>query len=96
MSNSARHRSQPARAARTARPADAGTRRPADARRPSATDVPGVAAATAAGAPSAEAGEEGAPPAPWHFKVLLFGTVGYLIYRFIWFIFWLTGHAWHG
>lgn len=40
--------------------------------------------------------EEGAPPAPWHFKVLLVGTAGYLIYRLIWFIFWLTGHAWHG
>lgn len=37
-----------------------------------------------------------APPAPWHFKVLLVGTAGYLIYRLIWFIFWLTGHAWHG
>lgn len=38
-----------------------------------------------------------APPrAPWHFKVLLVGTAGYLVYRLIWFIFWLTGHAWHG
>lgn len=34
--------------------------------------------------------------APWHFKVLLVGTAGYLVYRLIWFIFWLTGHAWHG
>lgn len=40
--------------------------------------------------------DEGPPPAPWHFKLLLVGTVGYLIYRFIWFVFWLTGHAWHG
>jgi hypothetical protein len=40
-------------------------------------------------------GEE-APRAPWHFKVLLVGTAGYLVYRLIWFIFWLTGHAWHG
>ena len=40
--------------------------------------------------------DEDPPPAPWHFKVLLVGTVGYLIYRFIWFIFWLTGHSWHG
>jgi hypothetical protein len=40
--------------------------------------------------------EEGPPPAPWHFKVLLVGTVGYLIYRLIWFIFWLAGHAWRG
>lgn len=34
--------------------------------------------------------------APWHFKVLLVGTAGYLVYRLIWFIFWLSGHAWHG
>ena len=40
--------------------------------------------------------EEGPPPAPWHFKVLLVGTVGYLIYRLVWFVFWLTGHAWRG
>ncbi len=33
---------------------------------------------------------------PWHFKLLVIGTVGYLIYRFIWFIFLLTGHAWSG
>lgn len=45
--------------------------------------------------PAAET-DEGPPPAPWHFKVLLVGTVGYLIYRLVWFIFWLTGHAWHG
>jgi hypothetical protein len=31
--------------------------------------------------------------APWHFKVLALGTVGYLIYRLIWFIFWLRQHA---
>jgi hypothetical protein len=34
--------------------------------------------------------------APWHFKVLLVGTVLYLVYRFIWFIFWLFHRAWHG
>jgi hypothetical protein len=39
---------------------------------------------------------EAPPRAPWHFKVLLVGTAGYLVYRLIWFIFWLTGHAWHG
>ncbi|MGH9093289.1 MAG: hypothetical protein ACRDZR_18200 [Acidimicrobiales bacterium] len=39
-------------------------------------------------------GDEAHPPrAPWHFKVLLIGTVGYLIYRLIWFIFWLRQHA---
>lgn len=40
--------------------------------------------------------EDEAPPAPWHFKVLLFATAGYLVYRLIWLVFWLTGHAWHG
>lgn len=38
--------------------------------------------------------EQVAPP--WHFKLLVIGTVGYLIYRLIWFIFLLTGHAWNG
>ena len=37
--------------------------------------------------------EEGPPKAPWHFKVLLVATVIYLIYRLIWFIFWLSHHA---
>jgi len=36
------------------------------------------------------------PQAPWHFKLLLVGTAGYLVYRLIWFIFWLTGHGWNG
>jgi hypothetical protein len=48
------------------------------------------------GAPEASETDEGPPPAPWHFKLLLLGTIGYLIYRLVWFIFWLTGHAWHG
>ncbi|MGB9113526.1 MAG: hypothetical protein WCF24_12485 [Acidimicrobiales bacterium] len=44
-----------------------------------------------------EAQHDDAPvKAPWHFKVLLVGTAGYLVYRLIWFIFWLTGHSWHG
>lgn len=43
-----------------------------------------------------EAEEDEHVKAPWHFKVLAVGTVGYLIYRFVWFIFWLAGHAWHG
>jgi hypothetical protein len=38
-------------------------------------------------------GEEGAPKPPWHFKVLLIATVIYLIYRLIWFIFWISHHA---
>jgi hypothetical protein len=38
-------------------------------------------------------GDEDAPPhAPWHFKVMVFATIGYLIYRFIWFIGWLSHH----
>jgi hypothetical protein len=37
--------------------------------------------------------EEGAPKPPWHFKLLLVATVIYLIYRLIWFIFWLSHHA---
>jgi hypothetical protein len=54
--------------------------------------------AAAIGAPgaAAAAGEEEDVRAPWHFKLLAIGTVGYLIYRLIWFIFWLTGHGWHG
>jgi hypothetical protein len=36
------------------------------------------------------------PHAPWHFKLMLVGTAGYLVYRIIWFGFWLSGHAWHG
>jgi len=43
-----------------------------------------------------ERGDEEPIKAPWHFKVLVVGTVGYLIYRLIWVIFWLTGHAWRG
>ncbi|MDA8290279.1 MAG: hypothetical protein M0Z33_01165 [Actinomycetota bacterium] len=40
--------------------------------------------------------EDAPPPAPWHFKVLLVATALYLVYRIIWFGFWLAGHAWHG
>jgi hypothetical protein len=40
-----------------------------------------------------DADEDGPPKAPWHFKVLLIATVIYLIYRLIWFIFWLSHHA---
>jgi hypothetical protein len=68
-----------------------------DARRTAARrgDVAGGAApAASASEPVGE--EEGHLKAPWHFKLLAAGTVAYLIYRLIWFIFWLTGHAWHG
>lgn len=37
--------------------------------------------------------EDGPPKPPWHFKVLLIATVIYLIYRLIWFIFWISHHA---
>lgn len=48
------------------------------------------------GAPGREESAEEAIKAPWHFKILLVGTVGYLLYRLVWLIFWLTGHAWRG
>lgn len=56
--------------------------------------APGVREATADEVE--EVDEEESPAAPWHFKVLLLGTAGYLVYRLIWLIFWLTGHGWHG
>jgi hypothetical protein len=39
--------------------------------------------------------EQGAPrtPAPWHFKILLVGTVGYLLWRLYQGIGWLVHHA---
>ncbi len=48
------------------------------------------------GTGTGDEGNEEEIKAPWHFKVLVVGTVGYLIYRLIWLIFWLTGHAWNG
>ena len=36
-----------------------------------------------------------APPSrhvPWHFKVLLVGLIGYLVYRVYWLIEWLPHH----
>ena len=36
--------------------------------------------------------DEATPKAPWHFKVLLLGTIGYLVYRVIWFIGWIQHH----
>jgi hypothetical protein len=60
------------------------------------TTVPTTPAGDGAAHDAASDEEEGPPPAPWHFKVLLVGTVGYLIYRLVWFIFWLAGHSWHG
>ena len=31
--------------------------------------------------------------APWHFKLLVVGVTGYMIYRVIWFIEWLPKHV---
>lgn len=31
--------------------------------------------------------------APWHFKLLIVGVTGYMIYRIIWFIEWLPKHV---
>ncbi|HUZ19471.1 MAG TPA: hypothetical protein VMU75_02735 [Acidimicrobiales bacterium] len=54
------------------------------------------AVAAGQGATSAVDEDEERIKAPWHFKVLVVGTAGYLVYRLVWVIFWLTGHAWHG
>jgi DNA-directed RNA polymerase subunit RPC12/RpoP len=32
------------------------------------------------------------PKAPWHFKLLLVGLAGYLVYRIYWFAEWLPKH----
>ncbi|HWG74380.1 MAG TPA: hypothetical protein VG184_10045 [Acidimicrobiales bacterium] len=32
------------------------------------------------------------PRAPWHFKVLLLGLAGYMVYRVYWLIEWLPKH----
>lgn len=34
-----------------------------------------------------------APRAPWHFKLLLVGFAGYMVYRIYWFIEWLPKHV---
>ena len=31
--------------------------------------------------------------APWHFKLLVVGVTGYMVYRVIWFIEWLPKHV---
>ena len=52
--------------------------------------------APSAGALGAEAGQAGAGAgakgAPWHFKLLVVGVAGYMVYRIIWFIEWLPKH----
>ena len=61
-----------------------------------ATATPAGAGATELAGASDDEDDEEPIKAPWHFKVLVVGTAGYLVYRLIWVIFWLTGHAWHG
>ena len=56
-------------------------------------DAPAGADAAAGTAEGEDGDEDGPPKPPWHFKVLLIATVIYLIYRLIWFIFWLSHHA---
>lgn len=58
---------------------------------PSCTELVGKDATTSDDEESDD--EEGFPKPPWHFKVLLMATVIYLIYRLIWFIFWISHHA---
>jgi DNA-directed RNA polymerase subunit RPC12/RpoP len=33
------------------------------------------------------------PSAPWHFKLLLFGLAGYMVYRIYWLAEWLPKHV---
>jgi hypothetical protein len=57
-----------------------------------------VAPAQVLGSPEAPAGQEGRAStaklkgAPWHFKLLVVGVAGYMVYRVIWFIEWLPKH----
>ena len=60
---------------------------------PRCTELLGTDHEADVGAGEDDGEEEGPPKAPWHFKVLLVATVIYLIYRLIWFIFWLSHHA---
>jgi hypothetical protein len=68
-------------------------KRPIDRGRPATTDVdvcPHCRAPLTPAPPTLADDDDEAPPrTPWHFKVMVFGTIGYLIYRFIWFIGWI-------
>ena len=61
---------------------------------PSAAAV-GAGTAIASGTgPEPEAGAVAtAKRAPWHFKLLVVGVAGYMVYRVIWFIEWLPKHV---
>ena len=53
----------------------------------------GTAIASGIG-PEPEAGAVAtAKRAPWHFKLLVVGVAGYMVYRVIWFIEWLPKHV---
>jgi hypothetical protein len=50
----------------------------------------------AGGVPAGEAGRASGAKlkgAPWHFKLLVVGVTGYMVYRVIWFIEWLPKHV---
>ena len=66
----------------------------ASASSPSAPAV-GAGTAIASGTgPEPEAGAVAtAKRAPWHFKLLVVGVAGYMVYRVIWFIEWLPKHV---
>lgn len=49
----------------------------------------GAGASDTAAVPVAPAAKR----APWHFKLLVVGVAGYMVYRIIWFIEWLPKHV---
>ena len=63
----------------------------------SGPSAPAVGAGTAIASgtgPEPEAGAVAtAKRAPWHFKLLVVGVAGYMVYRVIWFIEWLPKHV---
>jgi hypothetical protein len=69
----------------------------APAARASSPSAPAVGAGTAIASgtgPEPEAGAVAtAKRAPWHFKLLVVGVAGYMVYRVIWFIEWLPKHV---
>ena len=54
--------------------------------------VPLVEAGQAAGDEASTGVAIRAKGAPWHFKLLVVGVAGYMVYRIIWFIEWLPKH----
>ena len=61
---------------------------------PAPATVPGpVSALPPAGQASGPAMATKAKGAPWHFKLLVVGVTGYMIYRIYWLIEWLPKHV---